>query len=161
GAGVLRAGRGGRRRVGRRHASGGVPGRAGVERGSVYWLRGVALPVARSAAPRNLRGSHLNATAYTTTPTEGEPMAAFCWPEDAGRLDVELLRETSVSLYFSREVLAEHVGWLREHGYLVHSFDCSTWAAEDDFHAEASRVLGFPDYYGHNLAAFKDCLCAV
>src|SRR5205085_4695303 len=88
-------------------------------------------------------------------------MAAFRWPEDAGRLDFELLRETSVTLYHSPEVLAEHTAWLGEHGYRIHVFDCSGWTSEDDFHTAVSRELGFPDYYGRNLDAFNDCLCGV
>jgi RNAse (barnase) inhibitor barstar len=88
-------------------------------------------------------------------------MAPFRWPHDAGRLDFELLRHTSTTLYFSRDVLGEHVEWLRQHQYVVHSFPCAGWKSEDDFHAEASRVLGFPDYYGRNLDAFNDCLCQI
>src|SRR4051794_7032290 len=88
-------------------------------------------------------------------------MAVFRWPDDANRLDFDLLRETSVSLYFSREVLAEHVAWLREYHYVVHQFDCAGWASEEDFHAETARVLEFPEYYGRNMAAFKDLLCRV
>src|SRR5207244_3247774 len=82
-------------------------------------------------------------------------------PDDAGRLDFALLRETAVSLYFSREVLAAHVRRLREHRYDVHTFDCSNWKSEDDFHEEAGRALGFPEYRGRNMAAFKDLLCRV
>src|SRR5262245_5876455 len=59
------------------------------------------------------------------------------WPEDANRLDFELLRDSAVTLGRSREVLAEHAAWLRRHGYLV------------------------PAYYGRNLDAFNDCLCGV
>lgn len=85
-------------------------------------------------------------------------MAPFRWPDDAGRLDFDLLRESPVSLYFSVEVLGEHLGWLREHQYLVHSFDCSRWASEGDFHTDVGRSLAFPNYYGRNLDAFNDCL---
>ena len=88
-------------------------------------------------------------------------MAPFRWPDDCGGLDYELLRHTPVSLYFSRQILDQHVAWLRDHEYLVRPFDCSGFASEEDFHAEASRVLGFPDYYGRNLAAFSDCLCSI
>ncbi len=86
-------------------------------------------------------------------------MAPFRWPDDANRLDFELLRESPVSLYFSREVLAEHVAWLREQRYTVHAFDCSGWASEDDFHRVVGPALGFPKYGGRNMAAFKDTLC--
>ncbi len=88
-------------------------------------------------------------------------MAPFRWPDDSSRLDWELLRHTPVALYFSREVLAEHVGWLRGPHYLVHTFDCSGWASEEDFHAGVSRTLAFQGYYGRNLDAFNDCLCGI
>jgi hypothetical protein len=85
-------------------------------------------------------------------------MAPLRWPEDANRLDFDLLRESPVTLYRSREVLAEHLAWLRRHGYAVHELDCSGWSSEADFHDAVSRTLGFPGYYGRNLDAFNDCL---
>jgi hypothetical protein len=88
-------------------------------------------------------------------------MAPLRWPGDASRLDVNLLRGSPVTLYRSREVLAEHLAWLRQHAYVVHEFDCSGWSSEADFHDAASRTLGFPDYYGRNLDAFNDCLCGI
>src|SRR5262249_38443911 len=54
-----------------------------------------------------------------------DAMAPLRWPDDADRLDFDLLRESPVTLYRSREVLAEHIAWLRRHGYVVHEFDCS------------------------------------
>jgi RNAse (barnase) inhibitor barstar len=88
-------------------------------------------------------------------------MAPLRWPEDRSRLDFDLLRESPVTLYRSREVLAEHVAWLRQHSYAVHEFDCSGWSSEEDFHDAASQMLGFPSYYGRNLDAFNDCLCGI
>src|SRR5262245_57786464 len=88
-------------------------------------------------------------------------MAPLRWPEDAERLDFELVRESPVTLYRSRGVLAEHLAWLRRHGYVIHEFDCSGWSSEEEFHDAALRTLGFPGYYGRNLAAFNDCLCGI
>lgn len=88
-------------------------------------------------------------------------MTHLRWPEDAWRLDFELMRESPVTLYRSREVLAEHVAWLRRHGYLVHEIDCTGWSSEEDFHDAISTKLAFPAYYGRNLDAFNDCLCGV
>src|SRR5262245_30241288 len=89
------------------------------------------------------------------------PMPTFRWPDDSDRLDFELLRESPVARYFSREVFAEHVVWLREHGYVVHAFDCTPWTAEEDFHAEVGRNPAFLGYAGRNVAAFKDRLCQI
>ena len=88
-------------------------------------------------------------------------MAPFRWPGDSDRLDWALLRNSPVTLYFSRHVLDECVTWLRQHQYEVHSFDCSAWPTEEAFHREVGRALGFPNYYGGNLAAFNDCLCDI
>jgi hypothetical protein len=88
-------------------------------------------------------------------------MAPFRWPDDRSRLDFELLRHTSVSLYSSREVLAEHLGWLRKHQYLVHSFDCSGWVSEEDFHVQVGLNPAFLGYTGRNPAAFNDRLCQI
>jgi RNAse (barnase) inhibitor barstar len=85
-------------------------------------------------------------------------MATFRWPDDADRLDFRLLSESAVLLYFSREVLAKHLDWLRQHGYRVHAFDCSGWGGEENFHTAVSRSLEFSGYYGRNLNAFGDCL---
>ena len=42
-----------------------------------------------------------------------EEMASLRWPEDATRLDFELMRESPVRLYRSSEVLHEHARLLR------------------------------------------------
>jgi hypothetical protein len=52
-------------------------------------------------------------------------MAPLRWPEDTNRLDMELMRESPVSLYRSRDVLQEQCSWLSRHGYLIHLLDCS------------------------------------
>jgi hypothetical protein len=88
-------------------------------------------------------------------------MASLRWPQDAARLDFELLRESPVSLYRSRDVLHEHIGWLRRHGYLVHEFDCSEWHSEEEFHAEVGRNPAFLGYTGRNPTAFNDRLCQI
>jgi hypothetical protein len=88
-------------------------------------------------------------------------MAPLRWPEDGDRLDFELLRDSPVTLYRSREILAEHVAWLRRHGYLVHQFDCAGWLSEEDFHTEVGRNPGFLGYSGRNVAAFNDRLCQI
>jgi hypothetical protein len=58
-------------------------------------------------------------------------------------------------------VLADHLAWLRRHGYLVHEFDCSGWRSEEDFHAEIGRNPVFLGYTGRNMAAFNDRLCQI
>jgi len=86
-------------------------------------------------------------------------MATFTGdPDESTRLDWRILQNGAICLYFRRRILDEDIAWLREQGYEVHEFDCSRWASESDFHADVSRDLGFPAWYGHNLHAFNDSL---
>jgi len=86
-------------------------------------------------------------------------MAAFSTdPSEWQRLDLRLLRNSPVALYFRTEVLNEDVGWLRSEGYHIDELDCTGWRAEPDFHADIAARLAFPDYYGGNLNAFNDCI---
>lgn len=82
-------------------------------------------------------------------------------PEDVKRLDFDLMRESPVTLYRAREVLAEHLAWLRRHGYVVHEFDCLSWSSEEDFHAAVGHNPAFLGYTGRNVAAFNDRLCQI
>ena len=86
-------------------------------------------------------------------------MAAFTGdPDETTRLDWRILQNGAICLYFQRHILDEDVAWLREHGYEVHEFDCAQWTSESEFHADVSRELGFPAWYGRNLDAFNDSL---
>lgn len=77
------------------------------------------------------------------------------------RLDYDLLRNGAVNLYFSQNILAEDIAWLNSHGYRIYVLNAASWLSEDDFHRDASNVLGFPGYYGKNLNAFNDCLSEI
>src|SRR5258708_3593534 len=74
------------------------------------------------------------------------------------RLDLRLLQNSPVALYYLPSVLDEDMARLRGEGYTMDEFDCSKWHAEADFHAEVAVRLAFPDYYGRNLDAFNDCI---
>src|SRR5687767_9078982 len=82
-------------------------------------------------------------------------------PEEWQRLDLSLLKNGSVHLYYRPSVLEEDVEWLRAHGYRLDSFDCSKWGTEEVMHEEFANRLEFPDYYGKNLDALNDCLSEV
>jgi RNAse (barnase) inhibitor barstar len=86
-------------------------------------------------------------------------MAAFTGdPDETTRLDWRILQDGAICLYFQRRILDEDVAWLRQHDYQIHTFDCSRWTSEAEFHADVSRDLGFPAWYGRNLHAFNDSL---
>ncbi len=79
-------------------------------------------------------------------------------PEEWQRLDLGLLKNGPVHLYYRPSILDEDVGWLRGRGYVVDDFDCSAWTSLGVMHEDLARRLEFPDYYGRNLNAFNDCL---
>src|SRR5215475_2595781 len=79
-------------------------------------------------------------------------------PEEWQRLDLRLLQNGSIHLYYSLAILAEDVEWLRSHNYRLDNFDCSRWETKEDMLEELASTLGFPEYYGKNLDALNDCL---
>lgn len=70
--------------------------------------------------------------------------------------DFHLIKNGPVLLF--RTTLDETATWLAGHGYLVHRLDARTWTNQEAFHRDIKAALDFPDYYGHNLDAFNDCL---
>lgn len=84
-------------------------------------------------------------------------MAVFQHDRDYQNLDYRLLQESVVSLYLNTAILAEDISWLNANCYQIDSFDCSKWN-EEEMHKDFFAVLEFPEYYGENLNAFKDCI---
>lgn len=76
-------------------------------------------------------------------------------PED---FDQQLLRHGAVALFYREAVLAEAIQWLQTRHYLVPVLDCGAWQTTADFHRVVAQALAFPDYYGRNLDALRDCL---
>jgi hypothetical protein len=79
-------------------------------------------------------------------------------PDEPQRLDWKLLERGAIALYYKGSVLSGDLGWLRNHGYVIHELNAQAWDTPQAFHADAQRVLGFPDYYAKNLASWVDCL---
>lgn len=79
-------------------------------------------------------------------------------PPSRDRLDFRLLESSAVTLYYKASVLSQDVASLQQFGYRLYSLDAATWKSTADFHAEAKRQFGFPDYYSGNLASWIDCL---
>jgi len=66
-----------------------------------------------------------------------------------------------VILYWADRVLAEDLAWLRKERYVIHEFDGSKWRVQDDLYKDVAEALGYPGYFGRNLAAFSDCMLDV
>jgi len=79
-------------------------------------------------------------------------------PAEVERLDWKLLERGAVALYHKSSILSSDVGWFRQHGYAIHEMDALNWKEPADFHADAQRVLSFPQHYAKNLASWIDCL---
>jgi RNAse (barnase) inhibitor barstar len=79
-------------------------------------------------------------------------------PPPRERLDLQLLQSSAVTLYHKASVLAQDIACLQQFGYRVYTLDAAPWMSVADFHAEAKRQFGFPDYYSGNLASWIDCL---
>ncbi len=84
-------------------------------------------------------------------------MAAFT-EDQQNRLDWEILRDGSISLYRDHRFLNKDIQWFRENLYEVYSFDCTAWLLKNDMYADFQSTLSFPAYFGRNLDALADCL---
>lgn len=85
-------------------------------------------------------------------------MASFDLDDLAGDRAFHLAKNSAVTLFWRTEVLDETLTWLDEHGYQLIRLDAGAWTTQADFHRAVKAALDFPDYYGHNLDAFNDCM---
>jgi methionine synthase II (cobalamin-independent) len=69
-----------------------------------------------------------------------------------------LTHDGFVTLFHSRELLAEELRWLRDANYRVIELDAAAWATPADLYDEFAVVFSFPDYFGRNHHALRDCL---
>jgi hypothetical protein len=70
----------------------------------------------------------------------------------------QLVMTGPVALFWHPDVLTGTTDWLTAHGYQLVRLAAGTWTTQADFHRDVAAALDFPDYYGHNLDAFNDCL---
>ena len=78
--------------------------------------------------------------------------------EDHQRLDLQLLKNGVIHLYYRPATLSRDIDWLKSNQYRIEEFDCSKWSDEKVMHDELATRLEFPGYYGRNLDALNDCL---
>ena len=79
-------------------------------------------------------------------------------PAEVERLDWRLLERGAVALYHKGSVLSQDLAWLRQQRYVVHELDAAQWRNPRIFTTPCSGTLGFPAYYGKNLASWIDCV---
>jgi hypothetical protein len=79
-------------------------------------------------------------------------------PYDLDDPAFHLVKNGPVALFWRPELLAERTAWFAEHGYRIVRLDAGSWSTQAHFHRDIKAALDFPDYYGHNLDAFDDCM---
>lgn len=72
-------------------------------------------------------------------------------------LDWSIMRDGPIVKYFSSDILKDHIDQLEKMRYRIIEVSTLMWT-KDNFHKKIRDAFDFPDYYGENLAAFKDCL---
>lgn len=75
-----------------------------------------------------------------------------------GRLDIQLLQSSAVTLYHKQSVLNQDLSWLQQAGYRAHTLEAAAWNTPADFHRDVKRELALPEYYAANLASWIDSL---
>lgn len=78
--------------------------------------------------------------------------------EDTDRLDYRILRDSVVSLYWRNKFLKSDLEWFEKEHYEIIVFDCRSWTNENEMHKQLKENLFFPEYYGMNFNALRDCL---
>ncbi len=74
------------------------------------------------------------------------------------RLDLRLLQNGPIAMYWKPAILVEDLGWFAANHYAIDRLDCSTWADRELAHTALATAFKFPDYYGRNLDALNDCM---
>lgn len=78
------------------------------------------------------------------------------------QLDWLILRDGPIALYFNEREMEEACHWFENHVYRVYRFNSIMWASgKEDFYETIGQALSFPNYCGHNLDSFRDCLSYV
>ncbi|WP_430909735.1 barstar family protein [Maribacter sp. 2-571] len=67
------------------------------------------------------------------------------------------VRNGPIIKYFSEEVLGNNVKELEKIGYQIIEISTMSWT-KGNAHKKIQEGFDFPDYYGENINAFKDCL---
>lgn len=72
--------------------------------------------------------------------------------------DGQILQVGSICKFYRLEVLEQSIKWFIENRYIVYRFNCTNWVTQEAFHDDIRDGLSFPNYYGRNANAFRDCL---
>lgn len=71
--------------------------------------------------------------------------------------DLEILKDGPICKYYRNSILDTDVNWFWENKFDVYDINVNKWN-KINYHEKLRSSLNFPDYYGGNLDAFKDCI---
>ena len=77
---------------------------------------------------------------------------------DPDGLDWQILQNGWTSLYWRTSILDDDLKWFEKENYVIVEFNCKTWDNGGVMHSQLKDKLNFPDYYGENFNALRDCL---
>jgi len=77
--------------------------------------------------------------------------------EDKIERDIEILKDGPICKYFKNGVLDKDIIWFSNNNFDVIEMNARNWNRKNA-HEKLKIALNFPEYYGKNLNAFKDCL---
>jgi len=78
--------------------------------------------------------------------------------DEQTELELRLLQNGCVVLYHSPFLMEEHSGSLVRSGWQFKDVYVGNTGSRDEFLNQVAVALEFPDYFGKNLDAFRDCL---
>jgi RNAse (barnase) inhibitor barstar len=73
------------------------------------------------------------------------------------QIDNKIMLLGAISKYYDISILEEDLAQLTIKNYEIYDLDLGQWTFET-FHSNIQESLNFPEYYGKNLSAFRDCL---
>jgi RNAse (barnase) inhibitor barstar len=79
-------------------------------------------------------------------------------PDDETTLEHRLLQNGCVVLYLNPFLMEEHSGLLVQSGWQFKEVYVGETGTINEFFDHVAMALEFPDYFGRNLDAFRDCL---